>query len=130
VTAKTAGDRQAVRHDLEMLEHSYSFAIEDLEDEGPQPVEDERLRARQPPLTDVLAGRSRQQCPLARISQASVPTDPGVQFAARSSRFGKAVQWGRQSQVSSAVENPAALHRAVAELRTRSNALDVEAGHG
>jgi len=26
-----------------MLGRSYSFAIEDLEDEGPQPAEDERL---------------------------------------------------------------------------------------
>ena len=30
-----------------MLERSYSFAIEDLEDEGPKPAEEERLRARQ-----------------------------------------------------------------------------------
>ena len=30
-----------------MLERNYSFVIEDLEDEGPKPAEDERLRARQ-----------------------------------------------------------------------------------
>jgi hypothetical protein len=39
-----------------MLDRSYSFAIEDLEDEGPQPAEEERLRARQM----ALAGRRRQ----------------------------------------------------------------------
>jgi hypothetical protein len=30
-----------------MLERSYSFAIEDLEDDGPKPAEEERRRARQ-----------------------------------------------------------------------------------
>jgi hypothetical protein len=30
-----------------MLERSYSFAIEDLEDEGPRPAADERSRAGQ-----------------------------------------------------------------------------------
>ena len=44
-------DRQTIaKHcgtSVEMLERSYSFAIEDLEDEGPQPAEEERLRARQ-----------------------------------------------------------------------------------
>ncbi len=44
-------DRQAIAKQcgtsVEMLERSYSFAIEDLEDEGPMPVEEERLRARQ-----------------------------------------------------------------------------------
>lgn len=39
-----------------MLERSYSFAIEDLEDEGPRVAEQERLRARQL----VLAERRRQ----------------------------------------------------------------------
>lgn len=39
-----------------MLERSYSFAIEDLEDERMQPAEDERLSARQL----ALAGRRRQ----------------------------------------------------------------------
>ena len=32
---------------VEMLERSYSFVIEDLEDEGPRPAESERLCARQ-----------------------------------------------------------------------------------
>jgi len=41
---------------VEMLERSCSFAIEDLEDEGPQPAEEERLRARQ----IALAGRRSQ----------------------------------------------------------------------
>ena len=53
-------DRQAIaKHcgtSVEMLERSYSFAIEDLEDEGPKPAEEERLRARQL----ALAGRRRQ----------------------------------------------------------------------
>jgi hypothetical protein len=53
-------DRQAIAKQcgtsVEMLERSYSFAIEDLEDEGPQPAEEERLRARQM----ALAGRRRQ----------------------------------------------------------------------
>jgi integrase len=44
-------DRQTVARQcgtsVEMLERSYSFAIEDLEDEGPKPAEEERLRARQ-----------------------------------------------------------------------------------
>ncbi|MGB0091481.1 MAG: hypothetical protein WBP81_02955 [Solirubrobacteraceae bacterium] len=39
-----------------MLERNYSFAIEDLEDEGPKPAEEERLHARQL----ALAGRRRQ----------------------------------------------------------------------
>lgn len=39
-----------------MLERSYSFAIEDLEDEGPKSAEEERLRARQL----ALAGKRRQ----------------------------------------------------------------------
>ena len=37
---------------VEMLERSYSFAIDDLEDEGPQPVEEERARARHLALAD------------------------------------------------------------------------------
>lgn len=53
-------DRQAIAKQcgtsVEMLERSYSFAIEDLEDEGPQPAEEKRLRARQL----ALAGRHRQ----------------------------------------------------------------------
>jgi integrase len=44
-------DRQAIAKQcgtsVEMLERSYSFAIEDLEDEGPRPASEERLRARQ-----------------------------------------------------------------------------------
>jgi integrase len=48
-------DRQTIaKHcgtSVEMLERSYSFAIEDLEDEGPKPAEEERLRARQIALT-------------------------------------------------------------------------------
>jgi hypothetical protein len=40
-----------------MLERSYSFAIEDLEDEGSKPAEDERRRARQ----FALAARQRRQ---------------------------------------------------------------------
>lgn len=43
-------DRQVIAQQcgtsVEMLERSYSFAIEDLEDEGPQSAEDERLAAR------------------------------------------------------------------------------------
>jgi len=39
-----------------MLERNYSFAIEDLEDEGPKPAADERIRARQV----ALAGRRRE----------------------------------------------------------------------
>ncbi len=31
---------------VEMLERSYSFAIEDLEDESPKPAAEERVRAR------------------------------------------------------------------------------------
>jgi hypothetical protein len=53
-------DRQPIaKHcgpSVEMLKRSYSFAIEDLEDEGPKPAEEERLRARQL----ALAGRHRQ----------------------------------------------------------------------
>ncbi len=44
-------DRQAIAKQcgtsVQMLERSYSFAIEDLEDEGPKPVTEERTRARQ-----------------------------------------------------------------------------------
>jgi hypothetical protein len=44
-------DRQAIAKQcgtsVEMLERSYSFAIEDLEDAGPKPAEDERRGARQ-----------------------------------------------------------------------------------
>jgi hypothetical protein len=44
-------DRQAIAKQrgtsVEMLERSYSFAIEDLEDEGPRSAEEERLLARQ-----------------------------------------------------------------------------------
>jgi hypothetical protein len=43
-------DRQAIAKQsgtsVEMLERSYSFAIEDLEDEGPKPAAEERVRAR------------------------------------------------------------------------------------
>lgn len=43
-------DRQAIAKQcgtsVEMLERNYSFAIEDLEDEGPKPAAEERLRAR------------------------------------------------------------------------------------
>jgi hypothetical protein len=50
----TGEDRQAIAKQcatsVEMLERSYSFAIEDLEDEGPRPAEEERLRARQAAL--------------------------------------------------------------------------------
>ena len=53
-------DRQAIAKQcgtrVEMLERSYSFAIEDLEDEGPRPAAEERIRARQL----ALAGRGRQ----------------------------------------------------------------------
>jgi hypothetical protein len=49
-------DRQAIAKQcgtsVEMLERSYSFAIQDLEDEGPRPAEDERLHARQLALAD------------------------------------------------------------------------------
>jgi integrase len=44
-------DRQAIAKQcgtsVEMLERSYSFAIEDLEDEGPKPAEEERIQARE-----------------------------------------------------------------------------------
>jgi hypothetical protein len=47
-------DRQAIANQcgtsVEMLERSHSFAIEDLEDEGAKPAEEERLRARQAAL--------------------------------------------------------------------------------
>ena len=50
-------DRQAVAKQcgtsMDMLERKYSFAIEDLEDEGPKPAIEERPQARQ----DALAGR-------------------------------------------------------------------------
>jgi integrase len=53
-------DRQAIAKQcgtsVEMLERNYSFAIEDLEDEGPRPAAEERIHARQL----ALAGRSRQ----------------------------------------------------------------------
>lgn len=49
-------DRQAIAKQcgtsVEMLERSYSFVIEDLEDEGPKPAEEERLHARQLALAD------------------------------------------------------------------------------
>lgn len=52
-------DRQVIAQQcgtsVEMLERSYSFAIEDLEDEGPRPAEDERLAARRIALQDVVA---------------------------------------------------------------------------
>jgi hypothetical protein len=37
---------------VDMLEHNYSFAIEDLEDEGPNPAVEERIPARQLALAD------------------------------------------------------------------------------
>jgi hypothetical protein len=53
-------DRQAIAKQcgtsVEMLERNYSFAIEDLEDEGPKPAVEERVRAR----TLAPAGRCRQ----------------------------------------------------------------------
>jgi hypothetical protein len=53
-------DRQAIAKQcgtsVEMLERSYSFAIEELEDEGPKSAEEERLGARQL----ALAGKRRQ----------------------------------------------------------------------
>jgi integrase len=53
-------DRQAIAKQcgtsVDMLERNYSFAIEDLEDEGPKPAVEERLQARQV----ALAGRRRQ----------------------------------------------------------------------
>jgi hypothetical protein len=52
---RAGDDRQMIaKHcgtSFEMLERSYSFGIEDLEDEGPKPVEEERLRARKIALT-------------------------------------------------------------------------------
>jgi integrase len=49
-------DRQAIAKQcgtsVAMLERSYSFAIEDLEDEGPKPAEEERALARQLALAD------------------------------------------------------------------------------
>lgn len=49
-------DRQAIAKQcgtsVEMLDRNYSFAIEDLEDEGPQRAADERMRARQVALAD------------------------------------------------------------------------------
>jgi hypothetical protein len=54
-------DRQAIAKQcgtsVEMLERSYSFAIEDLEDEGPKSAEEERTRARRVALA---AHHSRQ----------------------------------------------------------------------
>jgi hypothetical protein len=53
-------DRQAIAKQcgtsVDMLERNYSFAIEDLEDEGPKPAVEERVRAR----TLAPAGRCRQ----------------------------------------------------------------------
>jgi integrase len=50
-------DRQAIAKQcgtsVDMLERNYSFAIEDLEDEGPKPAAEERFRARQLALADV-----------------------------------------------------------------------------
>ena len=44
-------DRQTIAKQcgtsVDMLERNYSFVIEDLEDEGPKPAEEERLHARQ-----------------------------------------------------------------------------------
>lgn len=44
-------DRQVIARQcgtsVEMLERSYSFALEDLEDEGPKLAEQERLHARE-----------------------------------------------------------------------------------
>ena len=49
-------DRQAIAKQcgtsVDMLERNYSFAIKDLEDEGPKPAAEERLRARQLVLVD------------------------------------------------------------------------------
>ena len=49
-------DRQAIAKQcgtsVDMLERNYSFAIEDLEDKGPKPAADERVRARQVALAD------------------------------------------------------------------------------
>jgi integrase len=49
-------DRQAIAKQcgtsVEMLERNYSFVIEDLEDEGPKPAEEERLNARQIALAE------------------------------------------------------------------------------
>jgi hypothetical protein len=57
---RAGGDRRAIAKQcgtsVEMLVRSYSFAVEDLEDEGPKPAEEERLRARQL----ALAGKRRQ----------------------------------------------------------------------
>jgi integrase len=54
-------DRQAIAKQcgtsVDMLERSYSFASEDLEDEGPKPASEERIRARQL----ALAGRRRRR---------------------------------------------------------------------
>jgi hypothetical protein len=53
-------DRQTIAKQcgtsVDMLERNYSFVIEDLEDEGPKPAEEERLHARQL----ALAGSTRQ----------------------------------------------------------------------
>jgi integrase len=62
-------DRQAIAKQcgtsVEMLERSYSFAIEDLEDEGPRPAEEERLMARQ-----IAADGRRARQTTVRVSQA------------------------------------------------------------
>jgi hypothetical protein len=48
---RSGEDRQTIAKQcgtsVEMLERSYSFATQDLEDQGSQPAEEERLRARQ-----------------------------------------------------------------------------------
>jgi hypothetical protein len=49
-------ERQAIAKQcgtsVEMLERNYSFVIEDVEDEGPKPAQEERLDARQVALAD------------------------------------------------------------------------------
>jgi hypothetical protein len=53
---RTGEDRQAIAKQcgtsVDMLERNYSFAIEDLEDEGPRPAAEERIRARHRALAD------------------------------------------------------------------------------
>ena len=60
VGIRAGEDRQTITNQcgtsVDMLERSYSFVIEDLEDEGPKPAEEERLHARQL----ALAGSTRQ----------------------------------------------------------------------
>ncbi|MGZ4392981.1 MAG: hypothetical protein ACXVRK_12825 [Gaiellaceae bacterium] len=59
-------DRQAIAKQcgtsVGMLERSYPFAIEDLEDEGPKPVVEERLAGRQ-----VAPAGKRRQLRVARV---------------------------------------------------------------